>query len=367
MTLQKQLKNIELPKIKLKWIRGAELSSAKVDFKKPLTHIYLGPKDAGKSSLQETCAAKYPKIIDLWGARDNEGLGWCRCKKFSKNEILFVHGISAELSSGYDAINFDNLKFKDLKRYRVIISVSAFYSNMNEEFEGLNSILYRVLYQRTNWKKPWFLMVREGANFLYSRIKIVKNQTIAKADFIYLLREARHMGYAIGVDTIKWTSIDLDIRHVSDYTWIKRVGIYGLPRDIRFIYRYINPPSLMDPKVECFVLLSSRGPIGIGRFEYPYWHKEEHENIVKKLGIKIEYHDLPKYTDARNTVSDFEHADIIRKRFQDGLSMNKIGKLIHRSPQTINQHIRNHNQAIEQKGFCPNCHRVKCELATNQV
>jgi len=276
-----------------------------------------------------------------------------------------VHGVSTELTSGgYDAINIRDLRIDDVLRKRVTISVSGFYGSLDEEFEGLNAIIYDSLYKRTHWKNPTFLMVREGANFLYSRIKIVKNQSIAKADFVYLLREARHMGYAVGVDTIKWTSIDLDIRHVSDYTWIKRVGIYGLPKDIRFIYRYINPPSLMDPKTHAFVLLSSRGPIGVGKFEYPYWHKEEKENILDILGIGVEYGEVPDYGDeARNLVNDFEHADMMRLKHEEKLSNNKVSKAIHRAVETVNRHVRDHNKRLKTFGYCMRCKRAKSKYS----
>lgn len=303
-------KNIEDPRIKVRWVRGATLPSATIDFSKPHTHIILGPKDSGKSSLLEVIATRYDKIIDLFGSRDNEGLAWFRHKRFSKNEILLVHGESVELqgTGQADAINTRRLLLSDIERNRVVISVHGLFGSLDEEFQGLNHIVHGVLYKRTHWAgKPWSLNVREGANYLYSRMKVTMNQTLAKNDFVYLCRESRHMGYEVTVDTIKWTSIDLDVRYVSDYTWIKRVGIFGLPHDIRFIYRYIDPPSLMDPPAHAFVILNSRGPIGVGRFDYPYWHKTEQEDLMQELGIKAEYGELPDYGNlARKTVGDYE-------------------------------------------------------------
>lgn len=352
----------------MKWIRGAGLPSATINFKKPLTHINLGPKESGKSCLLEACAIRYlendGKVIDLFGSRDNEGLGWCRFKPVSSNEILFVHGDSCDLSGKWDAVKVRELHLKDLHDYRVVTSVSAFYGNLNEEFEGLNRLIYQVLYRRTHWRRIWNLTVREGSNFVYSRIMVVKNQTLAKSDFIYLLREARHMGYAVTVDTLKWTSIDLDIRHVSDYTWIKRVGIYGLPHDLRFLYRYINPYSLMDPRIDAFLVLSSRGPIGVGRFDEPYWHKKEHENLIKDLGINIEYREIPDYGNpARNTVNDFEHANLIAIYIRKG-SMNKTAKQMRRSPATIQDHVHEHDDNVRKIGYCPKCQRIDAEHKT---
>ncbi len=36
-----------------------------------------------------------------------------------------------------------------------------------------------------------------------------------------MIRESRHMGVALGLDTLKFTSIDLDIRAVLDYLCLK--------------------------------------------------------------------------------------------------------------------------------------------------
>jgi hypothetical protein len=93
------------------------------------------------------------------------------------------------------------LTLKDIHDHRIIVSSSPFYGSLDEEFRALNRVIYDVLYHRTTWARVWFLMVREASNFIYSRIKITKNQPIAKADFIYLLREARHSARAFHLFT----------------------------------------------------------------------------------------------------------------------------------------------------------------------
>ena len=363
-------KLIEDPRIKVRWIRGAGLPSATVDFTKPRTHVILGPIGSGKSNLLEVIATRHAKIIDLFGSRDNEGLAWFRNKGFSKNEILLVHGESVELSgtSQADAISTRRLLLSDIERKRIIVSVHGFFGMLDEEFQGLNDIIHNTLYKRTHWSGlPWSLNVREGANYLYSRMKVTMNQTLAKNDFVYLCRESRHMGYEVTVDTIKWTSIDLDIRHVSDHTWIKRVGIFGLPHDIRFIYRYVDPPSLMDPPAHAFVILNSRGPIGVGRVDFAYWHKLEQEDLMQELGIHAEYGEMPDYGNlARQTVGDYEHA-VLMGAYLDTRSMGKLSLKYHRSPATIQKHIQEHDRNIGVLGYCPKCKRVHGIHATRFV
>jgi len=352
MTEQKQTqRQNNFPKIHVKWIRGRET----VECHRPKTFLNLGQRGSGKSSLLEAIASEYPKIIDMFGSHDSEGLAWCRSP--FKDSVLFIVGDSVKISSEWPSIKVSELSLKDFQDYDIITSVHAFYGNSEEEFKGLNRIL-GILYQRTHWNEPWFLMVREAANFIYSRIKLTKNQFEAKADFIYLLREARHMGYAIGVDTIRWTAIDVEIRDVSDYTFLKSMGRKGLPPDLRFIYRYINPYSMMRMKPNQFVLITDSGAIGIGNSDYPAWHKEEKEDLVNELGIELQHGPIPDYgNERRNTVSDFEHVEIVKK-YAELKSMQKVAKALGRSPATVKAHIDVHEGYEKSLQPCPKCSRV---------
>ncbi len=356
MTLQQQM-----PNLKIAW--DPRRGKHKINFKRPWTFLNLGQKGSGKSALLETIGCFYPKMIDLFGSRDNEGLGWCRSP--FQEDVLFLLGDSVDLNSCWDTMKISNLNRatieRDFKDYKVILAVSAFFGDMNEEFECLNKVV-DSLYYRTHWREPWIVMIREAGNFIYSRIKMVKNQTIAKNEFVYLLREARHCGYAIGADTLRWTSIDKEIRDVSDYIFLKRLGIMGLPRDLRWVYRYVQPMAFSNPKPSEFICVSSRGPLGAGRFSKPFWHKDEKEDILNLLKLKPEYGDIPDYGDeARNTVSDFEHADIIRK-YVELKGMVKVGKALGRSPATVLKHIQDHKKQVGDRGYCIKCKRVKGEF-----
>lgn len=343
-----------LPNIKVFWIRGYDPRF--IQFKKAVLYMGLGQKESGKSALLETVACRYPKIIDLFGSRDNEGLAWCRSP--FKNSVLFVTGDNVDVKSQWDTKSVSEVKLSDFEKYRVVLSCSAFHSGVEAEFHAMNEIVL-TLYRRTHWEHLWFLMIREASNFIYSRLKISSNQTIAKADFLYLLREARHMGYPTGVDTLRWTGMDADARGIADYLFIKQVGVIGLPKELHFLYSYINPPSFMGMKPRIFGLISNRGPLALGHFEYPWWHKEEKEDMLKLLDIKIEAGDVPNYGNAaRDTLSDFEHIRLVGL-YLEVKSMQKVGKILSRSPATINKHIKEHDEEVAKAGCCSKCKRVR--------
>jgi len=83
---------------------------------------------------------------------------------------------------------------------------------------------------------------REAANLYYSRLKVADNQTQAKADMTYVVREVRHMGMAMGLGTLKFTSID--IRAVIDYMIFNAQGILGIPRDLWWIFNTLDPSDM---------------------------------------------------------------------------------------------------------------------------
>ena len=54
------------------------------------------------------------------------------------------------------------------------------------------------------------------------------------------------MGFAMSIDTLKFTSIDSDIRNVTDYLILKSQGVTGLPDDLSFLYGFIEPHILQE-------------------------------------------------------------------------------------------------------------------------
>lgn len=47
-----------------------------------------------------------------------------------------------------------------------------------------------------------------------------------------LIREARHVGIALGLDSSQYYAIDIDIRNLSDYLVLKSQGVQGLAHDL---------------------------------------------------------------------------------------------------------------------------------------
>lgn len=102
------------------------------------------------------------------------------------------------------------LTLGDLENFDIIISSSPLYLNIDQEFYYAARIT-DLLYKKLHWKRLVYLIVREAANFYYSRLKVCENQAFAKSQMIYLLREARHVGLSLGLDSLRYYSIDIDL------------------------------------------------------------------------------------------------------------------------------------------------------------
>jgi hypothetical protein len=350
----------ELPQIHLKFIRDTE----EIDFHRPNTYLCVGMRGTGKSSLLESLGVRYPKIIDLFGSKDNESLAWCKPDS-PYHKILFVIGDNVTVNSQYPAINYRKLTLKDIEKYEVITTCHAFYNTKSEYYVAIQDITTMLCDKRSYWNDPWALVIRESANYIYSRLQIVKDSNMAKADFIALLREARHSGIAVLVDTIRWTSIDKEVRDVSDFMFFKRVGAIGLPKDLNFLYKYVNPRAMMKMWKNVFVLLTGTGAIATGKFDKPLWHKEENENILAELNIDIIYLDPERAMQGFN-VAPSEHALIIRT-YNELKSMGKVAIKLSRSKDTIQRAVKRHNDTIEEIGHCLECHNCQEPLESTKI
>ena len=183
---------------------------------------------------------------------------------------------------------------------------------------------------------------------------------------IYLIRESRHLGLALGLDSLRWHAIDIDIRSLSDYIVIKNVGQMGLSRELKWLYYYFEPHIFRYLTQDKFVILTKRGSIGLGAFPFPEWHKKEKEDILQEVGIKVEYSEPTKLSVDKGTyrtISDREHAEIIRLYVEEDYGIHRIAEKLGRSPRTINVHIRMHNREVEEKGACMSCKRAGSSYA----
>lgn len=349
--------------IKIRWIRFAHDNPANLKYalQKPTAFSILGCKGAGKSALAELLASKYYKIIDVYGSRDNEGLAWLRSP--FKDSVLFLKGASTKVDCNCaDVKDTVNISLKDLENYDVIISCASFYSRVSEEWYSLAK-LFDKLWHRTHWQEPWCVVIREASNLIYSRLSLGETQQMAKSYMIYVIREMRHCGFAVALDTLRWFSIDVDYRAITDYTFIKAVGIEGLPKRLNFVYRYFNPYAVMRMPQNKFIVLAGKGPIGYGRNICPLWHKKEREDLLGLFDIRVEYGETVFTGDRTDRVSDYEHVRIIKAYIETGEGMDKLGEKIGRSSKTIYKHIHTHNNMVHAVGECDRCTRVGSNYA----
>jgi hypothetical protein len=144
------------------------------------------------------------------------------------------------------------------------------------------------------------------------------------------------------------------------------LGSAGLPDDLHWLYRYFMPYSLMQMKPRTFGLLTGRGSVGHGVFDYCSWHKTEHENILKIAGIEIKDCDRAAPDERTYNLGAFEHAEMI-KTYIETKSMNKTATATARSFKTVRNHLLEHNMGINQLGECQKCFNSKGEFSKQKV
>ena len=347
--------------MKVVWARGND----KISFNRPNVFFITGIRGAGKSSLLEHIGEKYLEhehaIFDLFGSKDGENLAWLRSPWAEEKRILLLKGSGVDVDCSWPVKPVDSVTLHDFEKFDIIISSSPFYANLDQEYDSAAK-LTDMLYRRLSWRRLVYCIVREAANLYYSRLKVRDSQTQAKAEMVYLIRESRHMGLALGLDSLRWHAIDIDIRSLADYIIFKNMGQLGLAKEMKWLYAYAEPAlfRLMTP--DQFIILTKRGSIGAGVFPYPEWHKREGENILRALGIHVEYEEPIHEAVSRGkykTVGDKEHAEIIRLYIEEGLGMRRIAAMLKRSSATIKEQIDRHDEAVRRNGACMACKRAK--------
>lgn len=339
------------------------------DFKRPSNYTILGIKESGKSALNETLATKHDKIIDFYGSRDDEGLCWC-LPESPKKKILFIHGDNTDLKCSHPTKKASAVTLNDLDDHECVIACNSFFSSQDVKFSSLQRIVDQI-YGRAGWKEEnrgiMYFLIRESMSIIYSRLQ--QNDTgmkEAKADFLFMQREMRHFGVSFGIDHLRWTGVDMEIRDLSDYTFIKQIGYKSLPKDIAFLYNYVDPRAFSQMKPWEWVLLKKDGSIGFGTNDLPPFHKPEGVNLLNKLGIEIKHGEEIKES-SKQSVGDKEHAEICRF-YEQGFSMDRISKeKVYRSTETIQRHITEHNRDASKPEGCKRCHRVDSDLYNKQL
>lgn len=347
--------------MKVLWMRGSQ----SIRPNRPHVWFCLGVRGSGKSSLLEHVAEGYLAenhvVLDLFGSRDGEALGWLRSPHAKDKRILLLRGDNVDVEASFDTKLVEKLTLKDVESYDIIISASPLYLNMDQEFYNAAK-LTDLLYKRLSYKRLVYLLSREAANFYYSRLKVCENQVFAKSQMVYLLREARHCGVALGLDSVRFFAIDIDIRSLADFTILKSQGVQGLASDLEWLYSYYSPARVRHMPPQYFLIIGRTGALGLGEFPYPEWHKRERENILASVGVKVEYGEQleeAQYKGTYLTVSDKEHVEIIRLYCEENMGMKDIAAKLGRSSRTPHEHIqRKHNASVERSGFCAPCKRV---------
>jgi ParB family chromosome partitioning protein len=246
-----------------------------------------------------------------------------------------------------------------------IVAIAEAAKRQPEKFGGL---MDKVDGKETSVNYAYQMVRRaEAANFYYSRIKVSDSQQVAKSNMIYLIREARHVGLALGLDSLRYYSIDVDVRSLSDFMVFKAQGLQGLGRDLHWLYSLLKPSAIQNMPKENFVILSKNGAVGTGEFEEIPWHKKEREDILRETGITVTYGEQVFVGEERGryrTIGDREHAEIIRIYVEEGIGMGKVADRLRRSSKAVMDHIQDHNRYLQSAGACPICSRVKGPYAS---
>jgi len=332
----------------------------------------IGVRGSGKSTLLENIGIKYLKkgvgILDLYGARDGESLAWLRSPEVKNDDkkVLLLHGSNSSVASCYDSKPAINFKLSDLNNYDIIISSGPLYSSLDQELSEVNTVVDQC-FTRHAYKRIFYVIAREAANIAYSRLKVVSGSNI-KSVLLVFIREMRHSGFALGIDTQKVTSIDLDIRTSLDYLLLKSLGYLGLPDELRWMYSIYNPYKLQNMPHDHFVAVTKQGGTGVGNFPYHDWHKVPGEDILKETGIEVEHGEIPLPTIKGGRKGDLTHKRII-ELYKSGLSYNAIeaafnGEVTHG---TVGNHIKRHNKDVKEIGVCPKCRRSESEYASQLI
>lgn len=354
--------------MRIAWISGFH----NLNLKSTDAWLCLGVRGSGKSAFLEHLAELHLEagncVLDLFAARSGENLAWLRSKWAREKRVLLLSAEGAQVevkASGNVAVKeYTQLRLEDFNEFDIIINSCVLYPNLDSEFHAVNTIIDK-LWQRREWKRIVYVICREAANLVYSRMKIAENQALAKTFLSYWMRESRHAGCSIGLDSQRFMALDVDVRSLADFLILKAQGNASLPRDMHFVYRYIEPAWLQYAEPYEFAVLTRRGDIGVGVFPMPEWHAREGENVAGKVGVKVVFTEQPMQgvdKGAYKTVGDEEHAQIISMYVDGQLSMMAIAQKLNRSSGTVKWHVDKHNGAVAKLGYCPQCRRAKSPL-----
>ncbi|MBN2261082.1 MAG: hypothetical protein JW702_11080 [Clostridiales bacterium] len=357
--------------MKIIWRRDKDNPS----FNKPSVYFTLGQINSGKSTLLEHIGINHLEkgatVLDLFASVDGENLAWLRSDFVKNKEILLLKGENVDVESkvlSLDVKTVENISLKDFERYDFIISAHPLFLNREHEYYSIGKLI-DLLYKRLKWNKLVCMIAREASSLWYSRVKYSDSQTDMKNAALTMFKEMRHLGVSLALDSLRLQGIDIELRTHTDYLFVKSQGIDGLPDNLTFLYSFYDPSWIRSMKSWEFALVCRKGALGIGHFPYHDWHKVEREDIVNKVGLRIEYGkelEKPKDMGTFKTIGDKEHLEIM-SLYASGLGFNKIHEQLNRSTKSLSDHIHKHNNAVSRSGFCAICRRAEGEYSQKVV
>ena len=225
------------------WIYGHEI----IDYSRASTHFVFGIRFAGKSSLLETIASNYiingGTIFDLYCADDSESLAWLDSPY---KKILLVCGNSMRIKSKWRCVQEKDLDLNETKNYQVVLTCPEFFSNKNEMYICLMNIVTR-LRKRTIFPPKNsinFLLVREASELISSQMRASNkriNQQEAMEEILTLVKQAFHANLAIGIDSLRPATININMRQIANFTYIKTMGKLDISKEYSWIMKRIIP------------------------------------------------------------------------------------------------------------------------------
>ncbi len=302
-----------IPRGSIKVTRGFYNSKLErvFDFTAPGVFWFTAKQFAGKSTGVEDIEIEYIEhggtAIDIFSADDEEGAGFCD----SGYKVLLLTGDRVDL--GFSKTKYDWMHVGDLKmntpdqiieslnllaRYQVVVTVPGFFYDANEMFRSLSRLI-ELLKRRglVQWTFPdgstkiFCVAVREAKVLLASRYysgKINSRQD-AEMDLIDLVDKAFHTGIALCFDSLRYMSITPEIRDITHYMFIKRLGRMKLPPEFNFIMRYVNPRYMRRMPKHHYVLYTDEDDVYFGTNDAVPWHVKRGEPVLSRLGIEVTY------------------------------------------------------------------------------
>ena len=341
-------------------------------FDKAATYWVFGKRFVGKSSLLEAVATNHlyhgATVFDIFSARDNESLAWFRSPY---KDILLVCGDSVELFFTGDIkpkwCHISEFNLQEAEAHQIVVTVPGFYSTDYEQYAAL-SRLVDLLKQRHKWNTIDLLLVREASRLLASRVMSgkVQNRMEAEYDFIELVQEAYHSGVGIAIDSLRPLSIEISIREIANYSFIKRMGRLSIPKEFNHVMSLVHPRALRKMPIENFVLMTDMDDKFVGHFGEIPWHIKRGEDIMDSLGIRVgrrikekkslpATESLPPSTDStkkdpvteelQEAIASKHHA-IVMMRYSEHLSYGDIAEKLGLKKTAVQYHLERHAKRL---------------------